>query len=76
MENFNINISYAIISAIRVGIATDISEELKIGYDIDTAEMVYKETEGYELESTVRYIEKMIENINEEGSLVDYGSKQ
>ncbi|MCS3735801.1 hypothetical protein FHS10_003763 [Mucilaginibacter dorajii] len=31
---------------------------------------------GYELERTVRYIEKMIEDINAEGSLVDYSSKQ
>ncbi|QEC78354.1 hypothetical protein [Mucilaginibacter ginsenosidivorax] len=76
MDSFNIKISYAIISAIRAGICTDVPEELKLGYDIDTAEIVYNETMGYELERTVRYIEKMIEDINAEGSLVDYNGKK
>jgi ABC-type amino acid transport substrate-binding protein len=64
MQNFNLDTSYAIISAIRAGLNPNLSEDDKIGYDIDLAESVCKSTNGYDLLETIRFIEYSIEVIN------------
>lgn len=64
MQNFNLDTSYAIISAIRAGLNHNLSEDDKIGYDIDSAETICKSTNGYELLSTIRFIEHSIEHLN------------
>jgi hypothetical protein len=64
MQNFNLDTSYAIISAIRAGLNSKLPETDKIGYDVDIAEAIYESTDGYNLMKTIRFIEHSIEIIN------------
>lgn len=64
MQNFNLDLSYAIISAIRAGLNPILSEDDKIGYDIDIADFVFQATDGYELLKTIKFIETSINRIN------------
>lgn len=64
MQHFDLNISYAIISAIRAGLHDHLSEDDKLGYDVFIAEDICKSTGGYDLLQTIRFIEQSIEDIN------------